>query len=279
MHQTLHLSMGAPLSGPLDPESGQGLLSHPLSTASSTLSHSGPQPHLRPLAKADFHPVQGTVSGKNRPSIIYPGSMRSKGFYSRMFAVPQMGWGCISLFWSHWTHTSWIYSLRDLLNQGNRIAKLDLYVHVCYTYLTVPIHFVWEGEVYQFQVLLFGLASATPVFIKLPHTVMAAALLTYTISSSWPIPRATHQSGWFDAPVPGFRSQCKEVCNQSNTTDGVHPLLGEHASVSPRGGGTEDCEDISPHKEQRSGYLYSTYTTLMYSTASFVALLISTTLV
>lgn len=178
---------------------------------------------LETFSKSRFPPVQGTVSGKNRPSIIYPRSMRSKGFYSRMFAVSQTGWGCISLFWSHWTHTSWIYSLRDLLNQGNRKAKLDLYVHVCYTYLTVQIHFVWEGEVYQFQVLLFGLASATPVFIKLSHAVMAAALLTYTISSPWPIPRATHQSGWFNAPVPGFRSQCKEVCNQSNSTDGVSP--------------------------------------------------------
>jgi hypothetical protein len=62
-------------------------------------------------------------------------------------------------------------SLRHLIVKGDWMVKLDLK----YAYLTVPVHrdfheflqFIWEGEVFQFTCLCFGLASAPWAFTKL----------------------------------------------------------------------------------------------------------------
>jgi hypothetical protein len=62
-------------------------------------------------------------------------------------------------------------SLRHLIVKGDWMVKLDLKD----AYLTVPVHrdfheflqFIWEGEVFQFTCLCFGLASAPWAFTKL----------------------------------------------------------------------------------------------------------------
>ena len=68
-------------------------------------------------------------------------------------------------------------SLRHLIMKGDWMVKLDLKD----AYLTVPVHkdfhdflqFVWEGEVFQFTCLCFGLASAPWAFTKLLRPVVA----------------------------------------------------------------------------------------------------------
>ena len=67
--------------------------------------------------------------------------------------------------------------IKDLLNKNEFMCKLDLKD----AYLTVPIHpthqkFLrcqWQGKVYQYTALPFGLASAPRVFTKLLKPVLA----------------------------------------------------------------------------------------------------------
>ena len=69
-----------------------------------------------------------------------------------------------------------IPALRDILEPGNYLAKVNLKD----AYLSVPIaqmhqHFLafkWEGKVFQFRALPFGLASAPFTFMKILHPVM-----------------------------------------------------------------------------------------------------------
>ena len=70
-----------------------------------------------------------------------------------------------------------INSLIDLLRPNDFIATIDLKD----AYVTVPIHadqskflsFYWEGVLYEFIVLPFGLASAPRVFTKLMKPIIA----------------------------------------------------------------------------------------------------------
>ena len=70
-----------------------------------------------------------------------------------------------------------IRSVKDLLNRGDYMCKLDLKD----AYLSVPINvhhrkflqFQWEGVVYQYKALPFGLATAPRVFTKLLKPVLA----------------------------------------------------------------------------------------------------------
>ena len=70
-----------------------------------------------------------------------------------------------------------IRSVKDLLNRGDYMCKLDLKD----AYLSVPINiahrkylqFQWEGITYHYNALLFGLATAPRVFTKLLKPVLA----------------------------------------------------------------------------------------------------------
>ena len=70
-----------------------------------------------------------------------------------------------------------IRSMKDLLNRGNYMCKLDLKD----AYLSVPINaahrkylqFQWEGVTYHYNALPFELVAAPRVFTKLLKSVLA----------------------------------------------------------------------------------------------------------
>ena len=68
-------------------------------------------------------------------------------------------------------------TVRFLVRKGDWFVKLDLKD----AYLTVPVHnshqkylrFQWEGRVFQFKCMAFGLAPAPRIFTKLLKVVVA----------------------------------------------------------------------------------------------------------
>ena len=108
------------------------------------------------------------------------------GFYSNVFVVPKRdgGWRPIINLqklnnYIHCPHFKMenIFSLRDILKKGDWLAKIDLKD----AYLTVPmaevhrkyLRFQWQGKIYEFKSLPFGLASAPLAFTKLLRPVVA----------------------------------------------------------------------------------------------------------
>ena len=108
------------------------------------------------------------------------------GFYSNVFVVPKRdgGWRPIINLrklnsYIHTPHFKMenIFSLRDILKKGDWLAKLDLKD----AYLTVPmakahqkyLRFQWQGKIYEFKSLPFGLATAPLTFTKLLRPVVA----------------------------------------------------------------------------------------------------------
>ena len=70
-----------------------------------------------------------------------------------------------------------VFSLRDIMKKGDWLAKIDLKD----AYLTVPmakahqkyLRFQWQGKVYEFKSLPFGLATAPITFTELLRPVVA----------------------------------------------------------------------------------------------------------
>ncbi len=70
-----------------------------------------------------------------------------------------------------------LFMLKGLLSQGDFVAKIDLKD----AYFTIPIaksdhrflHFHWNGLLWQFTCLPFGLASAPRVFTKILWPILA----------------------------------------------------------------------------------------------------------
>ena len=108
------------------------------------------------------------------------------GFYSNVFVVPKRdgGWRPIINLrklnsYIHTPHFKMenIFSLRDILKKGDWLAKIDLKD----AYLTVPmakayqkyLRFQWQGKIYEFKSLPFGLATAPITFTKLLRPVVA----------------------------------------------------------------------------------------------------------
>ena len=107
------------------------------------------------------------------------------GFYSSLFIIPKKdgGWRTIInlkrlnryLRIQHFKMES-VYSVRDVLQRGDWMGKLDLQD----AYLTVPVfqphrrflRFQWRTQTYQFRCLPFGLATASRVFTKLMRPVV-----------------------------------------------------------------------------------------------------------
>lgn len=110
----------------------------------------------------------------------------SEGFVSNVFLVPKGGsrWRLIlnlkalNVYTEH-KHFKMedIRGVKDLLSRGEYMCKLDLKD----AYLSVPIspshqkylQFRWEGKLYQYKVLPFGLATAPRAFTKLLKPVLA----------------------------------------------------------------------------------------------------------
>jgi len=67
--------------------------------------------------------------------------------------------------------------VKDIIREGDYIIKIDLKD----AYFSVPLHpeskkvarFLWEGDLYEFQCLMFGLGSAPRVFSKLLKVPMS----------------------------------------------------------------------------------------------------------
>ena len=110
----------------------------------------------------------------------------SGGFVSNIFTVPKSN-GKVRLIlnlkklntfvtYEHFKMED-VRCVKDLLNQNEFMCKLDLRD----AYLTVPVQtshqtflrFQWQGKVYQYTALPFGLASAPRVFTKLMKPVLA----------------------------------------------------------------------------------------------------------
>ncbi|KZS09973.1 Uncharacterized protein APZ42_025673 [Daphnia magna] len=108
------------------------------------------------------------------------------GFVSSMFIIPKASGGFRPiinlkrlnqiLIFHHFKMEN-INTLRHLIVKGDWMAKLDLKD----AYLTVPVYedhqkylqFLWEGKIYQFVCLPFGLASAPWAFTELLKLVVA----------------------------------------------------------------------------------------------------------
>ena len=108
------------------------------------------------------------------------------GFISNIFLVPKgkgkwrliLNLKALNLYTEH-QHFKMedIHCVKDLLNRGDYMCKLDLKD----AYLSVPIaqchrkylKFAWQGTVYQYNVLPFGLATAPRAFTKLMKPALA----------------------------------------------------------------------------------------------------------
>ena len=108
------------------------------------------------------------------------------GFISNIFLVPKgkgkwrliLNLKALNLYTEH-QHFKMedIHCVKDLLNIGDYMCKLDLKD----AYLSIPItqshrkylKFAWQGTVYQYNVLPFGLATAPRAFTKLMKPALA----------------------------------------------------------------------------------------------------------
>lgn len=95
------------------------------------------------------------------------------GFISTIFLVPKKGWGhrpIINLkklnefVEHHHFKMEGIHMLKDLLKQGDFMAKIDL-KDACFAVLTCEpdkryLRFRWKDKIYQFNCLPFGLSCA-----------------------------------------------------------------------------------------------------------------------
>ena len=115
-----------------------------------------------------------------------PPSEEDQHFLSSLFTVPKKGGGRrpiinlkpLNTFIPHYHFKmEGIQSLRDIILRNDYVLKLDLKD----AYFAVPIHkqdqkylaFKWEGRMYRFTCLPFGLSNAPRVFTKIMRTVVA----------------------------------------------------------------------------------------------------------
>ena len=117
---------------------------------------------------------------------LVPPSQETPGFLSSLFLVPKKGGGQrpvvnlkpLNQFlpYEHFKMEG-IHMVRDLLRKGDFMIKIDLKD----AYFTVPlcqehqtfVRFNWEGTLYEFACLPFGLSIAPRVFTKIMKPVVA----------------------------------------------------------------------------------------------------------
>jgi hypothetical protein len=118
--------------------------------------------------------------------VLEPNGHYQNQFISPLFTVPQKGGGHrpvinlkglnVFIEYQHFKMEG-ISMLKDLLKQGDFLTKIDIKD----AYLNVPIwtnhqkflRFMWQGQLWQFLCLPFGLASAPRTFTKLLKPVVA----------------------------------------------------------------------------------------------------------
>ena len=133
-----------------------------------------------------------TVQSYLAKDIIEPVLDNSPGLYAAFFGVPKKDSQELRGCWDGRALNEYIryehfkmegvQTLKDLIQPGDFMTKVD--ISDAYPHLLVPTHlrhlfrFIWQGTVYQYRSLCFGLSSAPRIFTK----VMKPCLL-YTSPS------------------------------------------------------------------------------------------------
>ena len=158
---------------------GYHLELHPQPTQNSV-------PSSRPLSASEQQAMSQEVQSLlEKEAVRSVDSWEPPGFASAVFVVPKAGGKMRpvvdlrilnSFLPYHHFKMEGIHSLRDLLQPGDYMTKIDLKD----AYLTVPIaqddrrflQFLWQGTRYEFQCLPFGLSVAPWAFTKILHPVV-----------------------------------------------------------------------------------------------------------
>ena len=129
---------------------------------------------------------QATVDSFISKKIIEPVSSRSPGLCAAFFGVPKKDTdelrGCWDgrklndfVVYEHFKMEG-LQTVRDLLQPGDFMTKVD--ISDAYPHILIPqemrhlFRFVWQGQLYQYRSLCFGLSSAPRVFTKLMKPVV-----------------------------------------------------------------------------------------------------------
>ena len=157
-----------------------------------------------------FIALQESVSKMLLKQAIEPVLDQSPGFYSRLFVVPKAngGWRPVIDLSSlnHWVMKTKFKmetpsTVLAALHKNDWMFSIDLQD----AYFQVPIHpdsrrylrFVWQGLVYQFRALCFGLTTAPQVFTRVmaPVAVLAhsVGIRLHRYLDDWLIVASDHQ--------------------------------------------------------------------------------------
>lgn len=150
-------------------------------SACEKFSSSIPRPSYDQRAVHDFVGGNSILTGEighNKP-LWLPGPR----LLQQCVCCPEKGWGMETYYQPpkieqlHSLKMENVFSLRDILKKGDWLAEIDLKD----AYLTVPmakehrkyLRFQWQGKMYEFKSLPFGLATAPITFTKLLRPVVA----------------------------------------------------------------------------------------------------------
>ena len=175
----------------------------------------------------------------------------SDGFFSPVFIVPKKdgGWRPIInlkalnqfLRTQHFKMEN-IYTLRDILKQGDYMGKIDL-KDAYFSVKIFPDHkkflrFRWRGVAYQYKALPFGFATAPRVFSKIMQEAMkilrekSIRLIQYLddililASSPDQLRKHTRMHGSTVPANTGFHPQLQEVCVRTGSSDRIPRIQG-----------------------------------------------------
>ena len=146
--------------------------------------HHPPMPHHFPTKEMESLDLE--IQNMVKKGAISPVVNLQDGFLSTIFLVPKKGGGLRPIINlkklnefipHHHFKMEGIHMLKDLLKQGDFMAKIDLKD----AYFAVPIsksdrrylRFRWKDKIYQFNCLPFGLSCAPWVFTKITKAVTA----------------------------------------------------------------------------------------------------------
>ena len=185
-----------------------------------------------------------------------------RNFYSNIFLVPQKDRGqrpVINLkalySFVHPEHFKMesIHTLKDLLGQGDWLTKVDLKD----AYFAIPIHqanqkylqFQFQGKIYHFACLPFGLSSAPWIFTQNPQASSVHSMADGCPDDhlhKWHIDHRnqalirTLTSPSTSSRMPGVHNQYREVCTDYRPD---HRVFGSHCRLHQYGAMTTAYQD------------------------------------
>ena len=242
---------------------------------SRPLLHRHPKPQIG-LAQQERELVTKEIHTLLEKGAILRAKPTDPGYYSNLFIVPKKDGGSrpvinLKALNSHLSIPHFkmegTQNLKDILTKADYMVKLDLQD----VYLSVPMHkdmckylrFCWEGDVFEFLSLPFGLGPAPMVFYKAFETSSVLSQTTEntdlgvfgrytpngTISER---SRDPHPDDNSVASLPGVCPEHEEMPDHSQSNDGVPGFssrLTEHDSISPRNQSVEDQERMQAHEK------------------------------